>query len=568
MIKRIGIKQFMGIEELTLTLGPGGALVEGKNGAGKTSILSAVRAALDAQGISPSAVRKGATKSEILIDIEELAQHGAKVNAIQVRRTITSAGGGGLKVTDPATGAAFPSPQTFLAGLLGASTLDPLRLFTEKDEAAQRRMILEAIPTSVSYGQILQWVPGLQRKSLAEILGIAPADIAEEFDAPLPGHGLEVIGKVRKVLYTRRTEANRTTAERASEVARLDKQVKTAQESYRSACAGDGLPGETPVEMTEAMAAVAQAEEALKALDRTRGAAEQDMRRAAKSRERIASLRAEAEQRREKAPQIPSEEMADKQIRAEEAQHQMVAEKAAIVRRLLQQLAEAQALLNEQEAIRDEVLAQGVSFKKLTDAAVDEQEAIEVLLDQATELETALGDPPAVPGPEAFAAAEQAVTTARAQFTRAKSASGVAAAQAVLDQATSAHAQAARVSGVLDAAVKALADDAPAALLATQAGIPGLALDGDDISLDGVALSRLCGEERMRFAITVARRLNAKSKLLIVDGLEAVDEDNLGRFVALATAEGYQLLATRVGRGDTVLRPIGEAQAEGEEASS
>lgn len=568
MIKRLFIKQFMGIEELTLTLGPGGALVEGKNGSGKTSILSAVRAALDAQGISPTAVRKGATKSEILIDIDELAALGARVNAIQVRRTITAAGGGGLKVTDPATGATFPSPQTFLASLLGASTLDPLRLFTEKDEAAQRRMILEAIPTSVSFGQILEWVPGLQKKSLAEILGIAPGDIAEDLDAPLPGHGLEVIGKVRKVLYARRTEANRATAERASEVARCDKGVKVAQEAYRATCAADGLPGETPLEPTEAMAAVAQAEEALKALDRARAAAEQDARRAAKSRERVAAIRAEAAARREKAPVAPDEKAIEENLREQEAMEQTVAAQAAGVEKLREQLRQAEAVLADLIEESDARLQAGRDLRKLAVVAAEEQEAIGQLLDQATELETALGEPPALPGPESFAAAEQAVTTAKAQFARSKIATGVTAAQATLDQATALHTQAARISGVLDAAVKALSDDAPAALLATQAGIPGLALDGDDISLDGVALSRLCGEERMRFAITVARRLNAKSKLLIVDGLEAVDEDNLSRFVELATAEGYQLLATRVGRGDTVLRPIGEEPAAGEEPSS
>jgi hypothetical protein len=83
-------------------------------------------------------------------------------------------------------------------------------------------------------------------------------------------------------------------------------------------------------------------------------------------------------------------------------------------------------------------------------------------------------------------------------------------------------------------------------LLAAADGIKGLSIDGDDIYLDGVSLDQLSGQERLFFAIEIARRTNAKSKLLCVDGIEVLDAEHRKVFIERATAGGYQLIATRV----------------------
>ena len=69
--------------------------------------------------------------------------------------------------------------------------------------------------------------------------------------------------------------------------------------------------------------------------------------------------------------------------------------------------------------------------------------------------------------------------------------------------------------------MRSLTEQAPAELLAQCDGIPGLSLDGDDILLDGVRLDSLCGAEQVRFCVEVARRANAKSKILVVDWIGA-----------------------------------------------
>ena len=111
----------------------------------------------------------------------------------------------------------------------------------------------------------------------------------------------------------------------------------------------------------------------------------------------------------------------------------------------------------------------------------------------------------------------------------------------------------------LDEQVATLTHDAPARLLEASGGIAGLSIAGDSILLDGVDLDRKSEAERLRLAVDLARRLNEKSKLLIVDGLERVDPDLVPGFLEAATAGGWQLIATRVDRGPVHVEPIGGA---------
>jgi hypothetical protein len=62
----------------------------------------------------------------------------------------------------------------------------------------------------------------------------------------------------------------------------------------------------------------------------------------------------------------------------------------------------------------------------------------------------------------------------------------------------------------------------------------------------------------MRFAVEVARRSNPKSKILIVDGIERIADDRLEDFIREATSDGYQLIASRVDRGELVVEAIGQ----------
>ena len=96
---------------------PAGDVVKitGKNGAGKSSILDAIWAALGGKDAAPGKpIRAGASKSEITLDLGELI----------VRRTFTEKSST-LFVTN-AQGLKYSTPQAVLDALVGRLTFDPL----------------------------------------------------------------------------------------------------------------------------------------------------------------------------------------------------------------------------------------------------------------------------------------------------------------------------------------------------------------------------------------------------------------------------------------------------------
>lgn len=115
-----------------VTITPDGNLVVvgGRNAQGKSSVLDSIFMALagkKAQGAKP--VREGADKAKIVLDLGDLV----------VTRTITSAGGGTIKVANK-EGAVFQSPQGMLDALCSKLTFDPLAFMREKP-VTQRDML-------------------------------------------------------------------------------------------------------------------------------------------------------------------------------------------------------------------------------------------------------------------------------------------------------------------------------------------------------------------------------------------------------------------------------------------
>jgi len=179
----------------------------------------------------------------------------------------------------------------------------------------------------------------------------------------------------------------------------------------------------------------------------------------------------------------------------------------------------------------------------------------ETLEGQAADLELAAGVGAAVP-PEALESAMVELEHAKATALRARLAETLGVERAREEQAKGAERDAIAKAARLDDQVRALTDDAPGVLMASAAGIPGLALDGESVLVDGVDIDRLSGAEQLRVAVQIARRLNASTKLLILDGLERVDPELIPGFLADATAGGFQVLATRVASGPIHVEPI------------
>ena len=541
MITRIEASNVFCFTTFEMDVPADGTIIEGANAKGKTSVLNLIRVALVEKGATKDMIRRGSDKGEILVRVDGHLVRRVMHGGDKYRTT--------LRVTDP-DGRVVPEPAAFLKNLLGLSPLDPIELFLEKDKGKRRAKILSAIPCSVTAEQLVGWCP--PGADIVELVG----DDGSGSPA-LDEHGLEVVERARKVLYTKRTEANRLVKERlaaADQAAAKAGALRDALSAYRMQ---QGLSVET-VDLVKAQSDLDTARAAEMLIVQQRQAAERSALAQTKTREKIAMLKQKATDARANKPIAPTDEQfAEAANVVQEWRHRY--EKArAYVEELEAKLEAARAV--REECARDLDAAKALEAKlsdcqRKAEAADDDIADIET---QAQELEQALGALPIAPSEAQFVEAERATRQAVALVEYAKKASEVATWAEVQAKAQTLLQGAQTDAAALDRSVKALADEAPAALLAAADGIRGLSIDGDEVLLDGVALDQLSGQERLFFAVEVARRLNAKSKLLCVDGLEVLDAEHRRMFVERATKDGYQLIATRVADdgGDPIAKPI------------
>jgi len=131
----VQVENFQRVELVRLHLSPTGlTVITGKNGAGKSSLLTAITDALGAKSKDPTAqvtdpVREGTKASSARLELAPVDRPG-EVEFIVTRKR-TRAGGSYLKITN-AKGAEFSRPQEMLDRLWGhvgaADPLDPIRL--------------------------------------------------------------------------------------------------------------------------------------------------------------------------------------------------------------------------------------------------------------------------------------------------------------------------------------------------------------------------------------------------------------------------------------------------------
>lgn len=509
MIRRVVIKNYRGIEALEVEPSSRGAVAKGANGSGKTSFLKALRAALAAQDIGSDAIRQGADSAEILVDID----------AVHVRRSITQKGSS-LAVTKD--GFKAPKPQTYLAELLGTSPLDPMDLLTLKAKE-RRQKILEALPVTVTVEQLRKWWP----------------KCPDNYD--VSGHGLEVVETLRGKIYDKRTAVNK-----AAKDARTNANEAKALAEAAAKEAPEQLPDMTRLQLVHEDAKA----RTLNLIVRGKEAKASEERTAATT-SKIATLREEAEA-------ITFAYVTDEEISAfRKAEYQARHERQCAAERL----EEARLAYNktiDAHTIAEDNLKGANTRRELADKAVQKRTALE---EQAAMLESAVQAASVqAPTKEEMDEACKAESIACDAFIQAKVARD-AQEKAKAEKNTADAAEAAAIAAESEAErlgglVKALANDAPRELLAQCDGIPGLTLEGDDVRLDGVSLDALCGAEQVRFAVQVAKRANARTKILVVDGLERLDPQAYATFVNESTADGWQLIASRVDAGQMILESI------------
>lgn len=517
-ITKVRIINYRGLEMLETSVPAGGVIVEGTNSEGKTSFLRAVRAALVAQDIKEDAIRQGTDRCEILVDLDGL----------RVKRTITPSKST-LEVTTP-EGDKKKSPAAFLTNLLGSSPIDPLDIYLA-DKNERRKKILAALPIRTTHEHYVKW--------LGEDLARAKTNSDPGWNLVVDlgdhNHGLENVAILHKRVFDLRHDANSTVK---SKKAALDVAVRELDTA--SAAIGTVLKG-TTVESAQKVSDNARV--AVVNLEAQRKRAGEHGTKTQAARDRIAGWRKQAAETRSALP--AAHDAAELDTRS--------ARSKAIRARLKELEDEFETLRSEDEGINAELT-------KMTgdNAVVKSQTEQAVSLEKmAHDLESSLKDAGEVaPSDFDFDEAREALTEADRVLDAARATATLAARRSAIAEDWKALAAAEARAAALTVIVDRLREEAPAQLIAEAKGIPGLGVDGDHITIDGKDIDKVSGKEQMRLAIEIARRANAQSKIIIVDGLERIAVDAREAFVREARRDDYQFIGSCVTGGPLYLHDL------------
>lgn len=191
-ITSVEIKNFMSIKALEITPKGQITVIKGDNGLGKTSILKAIRAAFDTQGLSKDMIKMGEDKAEIIIQITP--------PDMTVKRTITEKGKY-LDIKD-ADGDSIGEPQTFLNSILGANIFNPVEFFLA--EGSDRRdLLLQALPNQFSIEQVEDAIYHNTKMSIWNIL--------EKKDYNRGKSIIDTVQDMAKSIYDKRRSWNKET---------------------------------------------------------------------------------------------------------------------------------------------------------------------------------------------------------------------------------------------------------------------------------------------------------------------------------------------------------------------
>lgn len=77
-------------------------------------------------------------------------------------------------------------------------------------------------------------------------------------------------------------------------------------------------------------------------------------------------------------------------------------------------------------------------------------------------------------------------------------------------------------------------------------------VEGETISIGGIAIDRLSGKEQVEFAMMLTRATAGNLKVIVVDGLELLDTKNLKLFKEEIDGDDFQYVLAKV--SDTELK--------------
>lgn len=499
IITRLRFRQFLGIEDLDLTVPRAGVVFTGTNAVGKSSAIYGINALFEGVGIGPDAIRFDAEKAELLVDFT--AAQGALAAKREIERDGTR-----LRL-ERADGTPVPRAKEQIRAMFGDRPLDPFKLYSA-DPKTRRQMILAACPAKVTAEQLNAW-----------------CETQQPWDTQ--GHGFEVLARVRQLYFDRRTEANRAAGDAGA-------RLRLAEE----AAAKERPQVVENMSPDAARSHVAAAERDLAVLHERRRAMAEREEQAGATMAKVSELRAKAEELICSPDAVgPTDEaMAEAEREEREASGALEEARLAFLR------AEAYHR-GKEDLLKAARAARAAAQKKIDEANTTMAQA------DALEAAVAQGMDDGVAITTQIAEAEGALAKARELVARAEQ---TAKHRAMLEQVEAAKREkdaSAALAETLDRIVNRLTKDAPAELAKSANTIPGLEVTPTTILMDGKNIDRLSGAERLRLCVAVAKKVVTGAKILTVDEMEKIAPALLPDFVRACIADGWQLFGTRVADG-------------------
>ena len=190
-IAQLKISNILGIKELEFTP-QGFNQISGPNGTGKTSILEAIKSALQS-GHDATILRKGESKGESVIVLDD---------GTEISKSVTPTGSTSSVRVD---GKKIARPAEAIRNLADMISVNPVE-FLRAPKKDRVRVLLESMPLQIDEAKLSE---------LAEI----------EVKYPEGTHALHVIQNVHQAVFDNRTGTNRAVKEKKSTITQLEQAV-------------------------------------------------------------------------------------------------------------------------------------------------------------------------------------------------------------------------------------------------------------------------------------------------------------------------------------------------------
>lgn len=512
-ITRISIRNFKKLTECTLE--PTGEITvfAGDSGQGKTSVLQAVRAALT--GADPEVITQGEDQATVFLEFGD---------GSTIERVIRSTGEDGLMVSQEGRHLDKAQAKAFLKALAGQGVFDPVRWVqlgggdkagrTER-RREQRDQLLRAIPMSLSIDEVAEAIEELGEDATEAFRLIDMPEQLFSLNAP---HGLVVCEELRRIAYEVRTMVNR------------DRDA-AEEDLKRSPAPKPPVPEESIEEIRELEVQVETSyQQALGAIR----ARQSTVSRADALKSKIAQAEADRDgmKRQDLTPINQAIKLNDTHIRNLEGQ----------IEALKRELSAAE---EKQSELKRKLL----DLQRINEQADLLQRTLESDKAELAGIQLSLGEE--LQDPQSLKATLEEIRALRAKRE----------AQDAHEEAAKTWQRKAHESEALTRIVELFRDGLPKRVLErANLPLPGLGIDGETLTIDGIPLHQKGTSEQIRLGVMIASILNPGAGFICVDGLESMGQTDRQALYAACREFGVQILATEVdpdatpGDGRVVIR--------------